>query len=93
MGFTRDLAIVGGCGRVGLPLGIAFAEAGLTVTLYDHDDAAVDRVRAGKMPFREEGADQALERVTGSGALIASTEPAVVSEAANVVIVVGTPVD
>ena len=93
MGFTRDLAIVGGCGRVGLPLGIAFAEAGLAVTLYDHDDAAVDRVRAGKMPFREEGADEALERVTGSGALTASTEPAVVSEAANVVIVVGTPVD
>ena len=93
MGFTRDLAIVGGCGRVGLPLGIAFAEAGLAVTLYDHDDAAVDRVRAGKMPFREAGADEALERAAGSGALIASTDPAVVSRAAHVVVVVGTPVD
>jgi 3-hydroxyisobutyrate dehydrogenase-like beta-hydroxyacid dehydrogenase len=46
MSFVRDVAIVGGCGRVGLPLGLVLADAGLTVTLYDRDAEAVDRVRA-----------------------------------------------
>ncbi len=35
MSFTRDVVIVGGCGRVGLPLGLVLADAGLSVTLYD----------------------------------------------------------
>jgi UDP-N-acetyl-D-mannosaminuronic acid dehydrogenase len=93
MAFTRDVAIVGGCGHVGLPLGIAFAQAGLTVTLYDLNDTSVDQVRAGKMPFWEEGAAEPLERHVGDGTLAASSDPTVVSEAENVVIVVGTPVD
>ena len=43
MGFTRDLAIVGGCGRVGLPLGI-------TVWVVAGRDLA--RMRAGLMDPR-----------------------------------------
>jgi UDP-N-acetyl-D-mannosaminuronic acid dehydrogenase len=93
MHFATDVAIVGGCGRVGLPLGIAFADAGLSVVLYDRDHGAVDQVRAGKMPFRETGADEALERLVGAGKLVAITDPAAVREAEHVVVVVGTPVD
>src|SRR5882762_3456854 len=83
MSFVRDVAIVGGCGRVGLPLGLVLADAGLSVTLYDRDGDAVDRVRAGKMPFWENGADE----------LNATTDPCAVAEAEHVVLVVGTPVD
>ena len=93
MHFATDVAIVGGCGRVGLPLGIAFADAGLKVVLYDRDHQAVDQVGAGKMPFREAGADEALERLVGEGRLMAMTDPAAVSEAEHLVVVVGTPVD
>ena len=35
MSFSRDVVIVGGCGHVGLPLGLVLADAGLSVTLYD----------------------------------------------------------
>jgi UDP-N-acetyl-D-mannosaminuronic acid dehydrogenase len=93
VGFATDVAIVGGCGRVGLPLGIAFADVGLTVVLYDRDHSAVDVVRAGKMPFRERGAEEALERLVGSGRLVPITDAAAVREAEHVVVVVGTPVD
>jgi UDP-N-acetyl-D-mannosaminuronic acid dehydrogenase len=93
MHFATDVAIVGGCGRVGLPLGIALADVGLDVVLYDRDHTAVDLVRAGKMPFREDGADEALERLVGQGHLVAITDPAAVREAEHVVVVVGTPVD
>jgi UDP-N-acetyl-D-mannosaminuronic acid dehydrogenase len=91
--FATDVAIVGGCGRVGLPLGIALADAGLTVVLYDRDHAVIDMVRAGKMPFREDGADEALERLVAQGKIVPNADPAAVSEAEYVVVVIGTPVD
>ncbi|HYL52130.1 MAG TPA: nucleotide sugar dehydrogenase [Acidimicrobiia bacterium] len=93
MHFSRDVVIVGGCGRVGLPLGLAFADAGLSVTLYDRDARAVDLVRSAKMPFRERGADELLERMIDSGRLAATTESRAVGESEHVMIVVGTPVD
>jgi UDP-N-acetyl-D-mannosaminuronic acid dehydrogenase len=91
--FPRDVAVVGGCGHVGLPLAIALAEAGATVSVYDLSEAAVDAVNAGELPFSEPGAAEVLRRVRASGRLLASTDPAVVGEAESVIIVIGTPVD
>ena len=87
------VAVVGGCGHVGLPLGLAFADAGLDVLLYDINDAAIDTVRAGKMPFFENGADEVLSRVLAAGRLTLSSDPSSVSAVEHVVVVVGTPVD
>ncbi len=56
---SYDVTIVGGCGRVGLPLGLAFADRGLQVALYDIRPDAVDAVNAGEMPFVEPGAPAA----------------------------------
>jgi UDP-N-acetyl-D-mannosaminuronic acid dehydrogenase len=91
MPFRRDVVIVGGCGHVGLPLGLAFADRGLSVALYDIDEFAVDSVSHGRMPFHESGAEEALARAL-SGDLCVTTNPAVVSTAECVVVVIGTPV-
>ena len=93
MAFERDVVIVGGCGRVGLPMGLVLADVGLSVTLYDRNPDAVERVRAGKMPFSENGADELLDRLIATDRLKATTDPRAVSEAEHVVVVVGTPVD
>ncbi|MGD0595848.1 MAG: nucleotide sugar dehydrogenase, partial [Acidimicrobiales bacterium] len=92
MAFERSVVVVGGCGHVGLPLGLAFADCGLDVALYDIDAAAVDAVNEGRMPFEEPGTVEVLSRVVGR-ALVASSDPSVLSTAEHVVIVVGTPVD
>ena len=92
MDFRRDVVIVGGCGHVGLPLGLAFADRGLQVALFDVNAEAVQQVARGVMPFTEEGADEVLRRVLGLQ-LIATTDPGVVSTAETVVVVIGTPVD
>jgi UDP-N-acetyl-D-mannosaminuronic acid dehydrogenase len=91
--FSRDVVIVGGCGHVGLPLGLVLADAGMSVTLYDLDANAVDTVRAGKMPFSERDAEPMLERLIATDLLDATIDPNSVSEAQHVVLVVGTPVD
>lgn len=93
MPFARDIVIFGGCGHVGLPLGMAFASRGRSVALYDVDTAAVELVKRGRMPFREQGADQLLPKVLASGSLTATTDPQVIGTAENVIVVVGTPVD
>jgi UDP-N-acetyl-D-mannosaminuronic acid dehydrogenase len=91
--FDSDVVIVGGCGHVGLPLGIAFAHHGLRVVLYDVDESVVPVVNSGRMPFLETGAPEMLRCALAKGLLRATTDPSVISGAEHVVTVIGTPVD
>ncbi len=93
MSGSFDVAVVGGCGHVGLPLGLAFASCGLRVALYDLNADAVASVNAGRMPFDEPGAADVLTAVVGSGHLEATNAPVAIHDAENVVIVIGTPID
>ena len=89
----RDVVVIGGCGHVGLPLALAFADRGARVVIYDLSEAAVALVNSGRMPFAEAGAEEVLQRALGAGRLVASADPAVVGTAEHVVVVIGTPVD
>ena len=64
-GFETDVVVFGGCGHVGLPLGLAFASVGLNTALYDTNFAAVDMVRSGKVPHLEPGAPDLLRQARG----------------------------
>lgn len=89
----KSIAIVGGCGHVGLPFGMAFAKLGYRVYLQDISAAAVSMVMSGKMPFVEDGADELLPQVLASGMLSATTDPAILKEVDTVIVTIGTPVD
>ena len=91
--FSVDVAVVGGCGHVGLPFALVVADRGLDVTLFDVNQAAVDQVNSGALPFDEPGAAVVLERVLSAGRLRATTDPSSVREAEHVVVVIGTPID
>jgi UDP-N-acetyl-D-mannosaminuronic acid dehydrogenase len=93
MHFEHDVVVVGGCGHVGLPLGLALAETGLDVVLYDTNAVVVEVVNGGSMPFGEAGAPEALTRVIAAGRLHATTDAAAGDRGAHKVLVVGTPVD
>jgi len=84
---------MGGCGHVGLPLGIALAQSGLKVALYDVNLEAVDQVGSGKMPHREPGAPEVLAKVLADGTLAVSADASTVRNAEHVIVVLGTPVD
>jgi len=92
-GGSFDIVIVGGCGHVGLPLGIMFAHKGLKVSLYDVDSQKADLVRSGVMPFLEYGAEPILREVIEKKNLEISNEMSVVSQAKYVIVAIGTPVD
>lgn len=86
-----DVAVVGGGGHVGLPLSLTFAKAGLRVGIFDISEPTLARIAAGEMPFMETGADDLLREVQES--LELSSDPSIISRAAAVVIVIGTPID
>ena len=51
--FDLDAVVLGGCGHVGLPLGLVLARSGARVALYDTNAEAVAMVRSGQVPFDE----------------------------------------
>jgi UDP-N-acetyl-D-mannosaminuronic acid dehydrogenase len=88
-----DLVVVGGCGHVGLPLAMSFAAAGCRVGIHDVDEDKLRLVGSGRMPFMETGAPELLNALLPTGRLALSTDPAMVSRADTVILVLGTPID
>lgn len=90
--WTGRVVIVGGCGHVGLPLGMAFAKAGVPCDLLDMSKERVDLVNKSVMPFKEEGADELLPELIESGLLQATLDQTAISRAEAVIVTIGTPV-
>jgi UDP-N-acetyl-D-mannosaminuronic acid dehydrogenase len=88
-----SVAIIGGCGHIGLPLGIALARQNVTVTLIDFNRQRVEKVASGEMPFCERGAAELLPAVLASGRLSATTSFGDLGELDVVIVTIGTPVD
>lgn len=87
----KRVAVVGGCGHVGLPLSIALAEHH-DVLVYDIDVAAAERVSRGELPFKDEGAAEGLAAALKRGMRV-STTPEGLASCETIVFVIGTPVD
>jgi UDP-N-acetyl-D-mannosaminuronic acid dehydrogenase len=81
-----DVAVIG-LGRIGLPLALSFADAGMSVLGVDSDRGLLEAVREGRMPFKEPGADELLARVE----LGLSERAADAAQARAIVLTLGTP--
>ena len=88
-----DVCVVGGAGHVGLPLSIVFAVKGLRVLVYDVNAKALETISRGQLPFMELGAEPLLREALAKGMLSFTTEASGVACAANIITVIGTPVD
>ncbi len=88
-----DLVIVGGCGHVGLPLALSLADCGYRVGINDIDQAKIEMVKAGQVPFVETGAEALLRRILPTGRLELSRDPAMLERTRVAVLVIGTPID
>jgi UDP-N-acetyl-D-mannosaminuronic acid dehydrogenase len=88
-----DLTVVGGAGHVGIPLVLAFAEAGMTVNINDLNEAALASLRSGKLPFIEHGAAPLLTKALANSRLVFTTSSDGISRRGPVIVTIGTPVD
>ena len=90
---NADLTVVGGAGHVGIPLVLAFAEAGLTVNVNDLNEAVLTSLRAGKLPFIEHGAAPVLAKALANNRLIFTSSSDAIARSGPVIVTIGTPVD
>jgi UDP-N-acetyl-D-mannosaminuronic acid dehydrogenase len=88
-----DLTVVGGAGHVGIPLVLAFAEAGMMVNVNDLNEAVLALLRSGKLPFIEHGAAPLLSKALATNRLIFTSQAAGISRNGPVIVTIGTPVD
>jgi UDP-N-acetyl-D-mannosaminuronic acid dehydrogenase len=93
MNILYDVCIIGGCGHVGLPLGIAFADKGKKVCIQDINAESIEIINSGKMPFSEEGAEPLLRKCLDNGNITVTADPKCIKESQVVVFIIGTPVD
>jgi UDP-N-acetyl-D-mannosaminuronic acid dehydrogenase len=90
--FKHQVCVVGGCGHVGLPLAITFADCGIRTAIYDINEKALTRVARGEMPFLERGAAPKLKKTLKNKKLLVSDDPRVISDSEHIIII-GTPID
>jgi UDP-N-acetyl-D-mannosaminuronic acid dehydrogenase len=81
-----DVSVIG-LGRIGLPLAVSFANAGLSVLGVDNDPDRLAAIRERRMPFKEPGVDELLARVD----IDVSTRAADAAQADAIVLTLGTP--
>src|SRR5947199_1684324 len=81
-----DVSIIG-TGRIGLPLALSFADAGLAVLAVDKDPERLGALRERRMPFKEPGTGELLARV----ALDLSARASDAAQADAIVLTLGTP--
>ena len=90
---NADITVIGGAGHVGIPLVLALAESGLRVNVNDLNQATLDTLAAGKLPFIETGAEPVLAKALANKRLVFTRGPEHISVAGPVIITIGTPID
>lgn len=90
---NADITVVGGAGHVGIPLVLAMAEAGMQVNVNDLNQATLDTLKSGKLPFIEYGAESALTKALAGNRLVFTNSSDKISRGRPVIVTIGTPID
>ena len=88
-----DVAIIGGLGHIGLPLGILFANKKKNVLLVDSNLEHKEKVMSGEMPFLEYGAEDMLKKALERNLISITSKAETIKNAKYIVVCIGTPVD
>ena len=90
---NADVTVVGGAGHVGVPLVLALVEAGLRVNVNDLNQASLDTLKSGRLPFLEDGAEAVLAKALAEKRLAFTSAPDRISTKGPVIVTIGTPID
>lgn len=90
--FLVEKICVLGIGRVGLPLSLAFVDAGFTVYGIDINEDYLNILKKGQMPFIEKGTQDILNKHLNKK-FFPSSDNSLISKADIIIVTLGTPVD
>lgn len=93
MAKINKIGIIGGCGHVGLTLGIALAQNSKNrVILLDINKERIELVNSGKMPFLEKDGEKHLKKALKNG-LYATNNKEKIKHCELKIFTTGTPID
>ncbi len=87
------VSIIGGSGHVGFALCLAIAEAGHEVIGIDQNQEKNELIMNGEVPFREENAEEFLEKALSENKLHMTDKYNEIGSSDIIIIVIGTPID
>ena len=90
---SANISVIGGCGHIGLPLGVLLAKVGHVVNLVDLDESRVNLVNSGSLPFLEQGGEILLREQLNTKRLHATSDLRTIVNSSIIITTVGTPVD
>lgn len=90
---NNSLAIIGGAGHVGLPLALKFAEKNYMTYAIDINKRAIETLKSGKIPYKEEGAQTLLNKVLKKKKIIFTSNYEKIKVSKFIIITVGTPLN
>tara|TARA_X000001036_G_C20365166_1_gene678128 strand:+ start:200 stop:748 length:549 start_codon:yes stop_codon:yes gene_type:complete len=88
----EKIAIIGGAGHVGAPLGIALASKGFKTTLVDLNKKYIKKINNGKMPFLEEGCEILLKKTLKKKMIFATNDYSEIKKNKIIIIAIGTDI-
>ena len=86
----QSIAIIGGAGHVGAPLGIALANRGYKITLIDLNKKNNQIINSGKMPFLEDVCEKILRKNLSKNMIFATNDYAEIKKNKIIKIANGT---
>lgn len=89
----KKICIVGGCGHVGLPLGLVLANSGFEITLLDINKKSIELINNGVVPFQEDGAEELLKKELSNKTLFVTDDINIIKNQDIIIFITGTPVD
>jgi UDP-N-acetyl-D-mannosaminuronic acid dehydrogenase len=92
-GFQEVQVVVLGCGAIGLPLAIAFAEQGFEILGIDTDRQRVATLSEASVEDRDAGIATSLKKVVAEGRIRFARSPSSASRRRAFIVTVPTPVD
>ncbi len=85
-----DIAIIGGAGHIGLPLGLLLADKKKKIILYDKNKSNLDLISRSKLPFMEKNGLKLLKK--NQKRIFPTTNKKLLKYAKIIIICIGTPV-
>ncbi len=91
--FKNIIAVIGGAGRVGLPLSVKLALEGNYVYVYDKNTYFNEKANQGIFPFKEENGDKYLKQALKNKTINFNTKTEDLKKADIFIFAIGTPID
>ena len=88
-----QIAVIGGCGRLGFRLSLIASNKGHKVQIIDLDEEKINEIKNGSLPFVEKEAEVYLDQALKNKSLSFGMENELVTNKEIIIITLGTPVD